>query len=85
MRYELKKLTVLEINSLKFLLNKYKEHDILDILIEMIISDVDTYHERENRFEEKKEEIKTEKMDDSLYFCDSDKCVIPIVHTDKKH
>lgn len=84
MRYDLKKLTNFEINSLKFLLKKYREHDILDILIEMIIPDVETYHERKNRFE-KKEEVKIEKMDDSLYFCDSDKRHIPIVLSESEH
>ena len=84
MRYELKKLTLFEQNTLKTLLNKYKNHDKLDILIEMIIPDADTYHERENRFE-KKEEVRIEKMDDSLYFCSGDKCNIPIILSESEH
>jgi len=77
MRFDFNLLNNIEQLKLSILIKQYRDYDKLDILIERVVEDVEDFKKRK-RPKKKKIEVKVQKMDESLKFCDGDKCSIPL-------
>ena len=77
MFYDFRKLDEDEIIQLKFLIEKYKNHDKLDILIEMVAKNPEKikYNGRNNGKEKKFEET-IQVVPQEILYCDGEKCMI---------
>lgn len=60
--------------------NGLKDHDKLDLLIELIFSEEEKKNikTRKRKKQEKKKETKTQELPESLKYCDGDHCVIDL-------
>jgi len=73
MIYNHRVLTNKEKTTLKGLIQAFKYHDRLDLLIELAVYDTaDVLTRKFNK--KKKKEIKTQSIPEELKFCDSDHC-----------
>jgi len=65
-----------EIKEFKGLLQRYRGYDILDMFMEMLITDPVEFFKRKKK-ESKSEESTIDIMSEDLKFCDGDKCFTP--------
>lgn len=82
MIYDYRKLQGEEINALKETIEEHREYDKLDLLISITLQKLgipsSEFLSRSSEHKKEEEPILVQKMDESLKFCDGDKCQVNV-------